>query len=76
MPNWLTIIGGITGVVAVFLTIYKIIDDKVGAKKKELDSLKEKLSDHETRLTNAERVTGVVEDVMEELLVENLKRRK
>lgn len=74
--SWLPILSGVIGVLGISLTIYKIVDDKIGTRKKELDALREKLADHENRIRAAERVTETVENFMDELLIDSLRRNK
>lgn len=76
MPIWLTILSGAAGIVGVILSIYVVVDSKVGVKRKRLDNMEERLGDHEIRLAKTERVTEVVEDFMEDLLMEALNRGK
>lgn len=76
MRDVLTTIVGISSIVAVFLSLYTIIDSKLGTKKKEINSIRDKLSEHETRIIATERVTGVVEDFMEDLLLDSLGSKK
>lgn len=69
----LTILVGISSIIAVILTFYNILSEKVGAKKAEMTAIKDRLADHEIRIKGAERVTETVENFMEELLVDSLR---
>lgn len=71
----ITILVGISSIVAVILSVYTIIDNKAGARKKEIIDIKAVQANHEIRIVATERVTGVVEDYMEDLLLESLKRK-
>lgn len=76
MPDSLTVLVGISSIIAVILSGYTIIDGKLGGKRKEITGIKEKLADHETRIVAIERVTKVVDEFMEDLLLENLRNKK
>lgn len=76
MPIWLTILSGAAGIVGVILSIYVVVDSKLGTRKKQIQEICKKLADHEVRIIQTERVTKVVEEFMEDLLVDTLKSKK
>lgn len=76
MRDILPIIGTIFGIIAVLLSIYNTINERSGARKKEMATLNEKISEHEGRIAATERITKVVEEFSEDLLLESLKSKR
>lgn len=80
MPDWLTKLSGIIAVASTIVTttmaIYTLVVNRRSAKQKQLDEINGKVTDHESRIIQTEKVTKVVEEFMEDLLLEQLKGRQ